>query len=429
MSLGSDMIYGAVGLLTSPVWGYRLLRTGKWRTDWRGRLGHVQVDEAAPGPGSDGRRVVMIHAVSVGEVNAVRLLVEQLEREAGESVRIVISTTTDTGTARAKALFEPRHRVVRYPLDFTASVRRFLDAVRPDVVALTELEVWPTFAAECVKRKIPLAVINGRLSARSFGRYKLIRPVIRGAFGSLAAAAVQDEAYAERFVAMGAAADRVVVTGTMKWDTAQIVDEVAGSTELAAEMGIDRGRPLVVCGSTGPGEEAMLAEAMAGLDVQLMFAPRKPERFDEAAAALGPGVVRRTQNRSGAQRAVDGAKLFLLDTIGELRRGYALADVVVVGRSFCPLYGSDMIEPIGLGMPTVIGPNVADFRDQMDRLLAGDGIVQVDGAAGVKRAVATLLDPAVGRALAERGRAVIRAQQGATARHAALIRRLLGDDV
>ena len=169
----------------------------------------------------------------------------------------------------------------------------------------------------------------------------------------------------------------------------------------------------------------MIAEALADLNVQMLFAPRKPERFDEAAAALGGAVVRRTQCKDGTARPVDDTRHFLLDTIGELRKAYALADVVIVGRSFCPLYGSDMIEPIGLGKPTVIGPNVSDFRDVMDQFQKGGGIVQVDGPASLKRAVQTLLDPAAGRALVERGRTVIRQQQGATGRHVEIVERLL----
>lgn len=413
-------MYGFFAAVTAPVWGYRMLRTGKWRTDWRGRFGRSRKG-FAPFPG----KTVLIHAVSVGEVNAIRQFVQQLEQQGGGDLRIVISTTTDTGTARAKELFEPRHVVVRYPLDFTRSVRRFLEAVRPDAVVLVELELWPTFVAECEKRRVPVAVINGRLSARSFSRYRLIRPLVRRTFGRLAVAAVQDEDYAGRFREMGVPAERVQVTGNMKWDTAVIADDVPGSGELAACMGIDPRKRLVVAGSTGPGEEAMIAEALGDLDVQLLFAPRKPERFDEAAAALGGSVVRRTQCADGTVRAVDGARLFMLDTIGELRKAYALADVVIVGRSFCPLYGSDMIEPIGLGKPTVIGPNVSDFRDVMARFQQGGGIMQVDGPAGLKRAVQTLLDPAAGQALAERGRAVIRQQQGATGRHVAIVEGLL----
>jgi len=415
MSFFRDVLYAAGAVISSPVWGWRLWRTGKWRSDWAGRFGHAELPVAGPGV-----KTVLIHAVSVGEVNAIRQLVQRLDEQGGEPLRILISTTTNTGTERARALFEPKHTVVRYPLDFTRAVGRFLDAVKPDAVALVELEVWPTFVEQCDRRQIPVAVVNGRLSARSFSRYKWIRPLVRSAFGRLRRAAVQDEDYAERFIAMGTPADRVKVTGTMKWDTAVIADEVDGADELAALLGIDRSRPLIVCGSSGPGEEKLFVETLGDLNAQLLIAPRKPERFDEASMAMGEHV-RRSRCDEGTTREPGRFDRFLLDTIGELRKAYALADVAVIGRSFCPLYGSDMTEPIALGKATVIGPNVDDFRDMMAKLLAGDGILQVADAAALKSAVQRLLDADTARDLAERGRSVIRQQQGATDKHARLI--------
>jgi len=415
MSFFRDVLYAAGAVISSPVWGWRLWRTGKWRSDWAGRFGHAELPAAGPGV-----KTVLIHAVSVGEVNAIRQLVQRLDEQCGEPLRIVISTTTNTGTERARALFEPKHTVVRYPLDFTRAVGRFLDAVKPDAVALVELEVWPTFVEQCERRRIPVAVVNGRLSARSFSRYKWVRPLVRSAFGRLRRAAVQDDDYAERFIAMGTPAERVEVTGTMKWDTAVIADEVDGADELAALLGIDRSRPLIVCGSSGPGEEKLFVETLGDLNAQLLIAPRKPERFDEASMAMGEHV-RRSRCDEGTTREPGRFDRFLLDTIGELRKAYALADVAVIGRSFCPLYGSDMTEPIALGKATVIGPNVDDFRDMMAKLLAGDGIAQVADAAALKSAVQRLLDADTARDLAERGRSVIRQQQGATDKHARLI--------
>jgi len=415
MSFFRDVLYAAGAVISSPVWGWRLWRTGKWRSDWAGRFGHAELPAAGPGV-----KTVLIHAVSVGEVNAIRQLVQRLDEQGGEPLRILISTTTNTGTERARALFEPKHTVVRYPLDFTRAVGRFLDAVKPDAVALVELEVWPTFVEQCERRRIPVAVVNGRLSARSFSRYKWVRPLVRSAFGRLRRAAVQDDDYAERFIAMGTPAERVEVTGTMKWDTAVIADEVDGAGELAGVLGIDRSKPLIVCGSSGPGEEKLFVETLGRLDVQLLIAPRKPERFDEASMAMGEHV-RRSRCDEGTTREPGRFDRFLLDTIGELRKAYALADVAVIGRSFCPLYGSDMTEPIALGKATVIGPNVDDFRDMMAKLLAGDGILQVADAAALKSAVQRLLDADTARDLAERGRSVIRQQQGATDKHARLI--------
>jgi len=408
----ADLLYLLLVLLTSPLWLTRMIRTGKIRTDWPGRLG------AAPDPGPPGgRRRLLLHAVSVGEVNAVRLLVDELASRAA-APQIVIATTTDTGYARAVSLFGDRHPIVRYPFDFSFAVARFLKRVRPDVVALVELEVWPNFTRACARRGIAVCVINGRLTARSADRYRRIIPLVRRSFRRLAFAAVQNEVYARRFREVGVEPDRIRITGTMKWDTAQIADDVSGAEDLAAALGIDRTKPLVVAGSTAPDEHALLRDAV-GDGVQLLCAPRKPEWFDHAAADL-PGCARRSRGDCGSKTG-----RFLLDTIGELRMAYALADVVVIGRSFGHLHGSDMMEPVALGKPTIVGPAVSDFQATVHALLAGDGLVQTDSA-GLAGAIASLLNDCRRCAqLAANGRAVIRLHQGATSRHADLLLQLL----
>lgn len=416
-----DLAYLGAATLASPVWLSRMASRGKLRTDWRGRLGYIH-----DVPPRDDRPRLLVHAVSVGEVNAIRLLVDQL-RGGDQPVDVFIATTTDTGTRRASELFGPGpsgrgHGLVRYPFDFSVCVDRLLDAVQPDAAALVELEVWPNFIASCEARGIPVAVINGRLSARSFGRYRMARPILRRTFARLAAVAAQDDAYAERFRAMGVPAERVEVLGTMKWDTAEIIDSVDGAEQLALELGIDRTRPLVVAGSTAPGEHELLVAATPA-DVQLLCAPRKPEWFDDAARVL-KGCVRRSRGPTAARTG--GSSRYLLDTIGELRKAYALADVVVVGRTFVPLGGSNMIEPVGLGKPTVVGPHVENFLDANAALVDGGGIVPAE-AGSLGLILRDLLQSPSRRAeVAERGRAVIRQRQGATERTAALLRRLVG---
>lgn len=409
-----DLIYVPLAVVTSPVWAR------KARSDWAGRFGKIGrvADDAS------GRPRVLVHAVSVGEVNALRELVPMLAREA----RVIVSVGTDTGIARAREVFGkpgPDGRalaeVVRYPLDFSWAVRRFLDAVRPDVVGLVELEIWPNLVSTCVRRGVPIGVINGRLSARSFTGYRRLRWFMRRSFGRLAFAAVQDADYAERFVAMGVPEGQVTITGSMKWDAARIEDEVPGAAELGRELGIDRTRPVIVAGSTAEDEEAMLHAAVSELErrrgpIQLVCAPRKPEHFDEAAAAL-PGCVRRSERRAGPA----GTTRFVLDTIGELRRAYALADVVVVGRSFGSLFGSDPIEPIGLGRATVMGPRASDFAQVVGAFEAGGGIARVTRESLVAELGALLDAPSRRAELARRGREVIRSQQGASERHARML--------
>lgn len=404
-----DLAYAVGVTLTSPIWGVSLLRTGKWRTDWRGRYGHTKPLSKTSGG------TVLFNAVSVGEANLLRGLIDELkQREPG--LRIVIAATTNTGFARATELYAECYSVVRYPLDFSWVVGRFLDRIKPNVVATVELEVWPNFVDACEARSIPVCVVNGRLSARSFKGYKKIKKLIGPSFAKLAVAAVQTEDYAERFRTMGVTDVRVL--DTMKWDNAKLEDEVAGSAELAAELGIDLDKPIIVAGSTGPGEDKLLVDAISeGPDeVQLIIAPRKPEWFDDAAKAA-PACVRRTHGKPGP------GPIYLLDTIGELRKAYALANVVVVGRSFLGLYGSDVMEPAALGKPVIIGPHHSDFTDSVDAMRQANGLIVTDNPAQAIREL--LEDPSRAKEIADAGRAVIRQRQGSTTRHADMILALL----
>ena len=448
-----DLFYLMAALLASPVVAARRLATGKRRTDWRGRFGHVGVldvpssptDGAPPGPadsvdrsaghavgevsGAPARRrpTVLIHGVSVGEVAAIGQLVGLLAART----RVVVSSTTDTGFARAHALYGSRHAVVRYPLDLSWMVRRFLNAVRPDVVALAELEVWPNFVTECTRRGIRVCVVNGRLSPSSYRGYRRARAWIRPVFRQLAAVAAQNETYAARFIDLGVPHDRVRVTDTMKWDTSgrpppgsRPTDSAANAPSatappaaeaLAAALALDRARPLIVAGSTGPGEEKELI-ATRPPGAQLLLVPRKPERFD-AVAALHPAIHRRSRARSAP------TDLFLLDTMGELELAYALADVAIVGRSFAPMGGSDPIPAVAAGCATIIGPRHDNFADVVSVLAAGGGITVTDSP--MAAAARLLDDPDARRRMARNGRRVIEEHRGASARTVDLVSGLL----
>ncbi|MCC6322241.1 MAG: hypothetical protein IT438_12490 [Phycisphaerales bacterium] len=440
-----DLFYLPTAALTAPWWAR------KARGGWRERFGHTA---ALPRTTGDAPRL-MLHAVSVGEVNTLRTLVPMLR---DDGIEVVISATTDTGLARARALFaeselgtgndgKPAVRVVRYPLDLSSPVKRFMDAVSPDAVALVELEIWPNFVAECAARGVPVAVINGRLSARSFKGYWRFRRFLSPSFARLAFAAVQDEGYAERFRSMGVAADRVHITGSMKWDAVAVshggaANVSAGAQRLAAELGIDRARPLVVAGSTaliGKGatcEEALLHRSVPA-GVQLLCAPRKPEHYERAYASLG-GSARCTRRSVQRRMPAGGAALegmeattgpvrdrFLLDTIGELHAAYELADIAVVGRSFGGMRGSDPIEPIALGKPTIIGPAYSNFEYIVGRFAAASAIriCEPEKLPGI---LGSLLDDRPERQrMVEAGHACILAERGASERHATMLKGLL----
>lgn len=398
-----DPIYLLTAALTAPWWAR------KARGGWPERFGKIE-----PLPAKRRPRL-MLHAVSVGEVAALRHLVPLLAPHCD----LLVTASTDTGLKRAIDLYGAVCHVRRYPLDASWAVRRFLDATSPDVVALVELELWPNFVNTCAARHIPVGVINGRLSERSFKGYRKIRRYLGRTFASLEFAAVQDADYASRFEAMGVHPGRCLISGSMKWDAARIEDHVAGADTLASEMGIDRARPLIVAGSTGPEEEELLHRACP-TGVQLLCAPRRPERFDEAARAL-PACVRRSR-----KLARPGADRFLLDTIGELRAAYSLADIVVVGRSFGDLHGSDPIEPVALGKATVIGSAVSDFVQIVHALESGGGLVRATRETLRPVLERLISDPTERAALAARGRESIRSNQGASARHAELLLSQLG---
>ena len=408
-----DLVLGA-GL---AVYGARKrVATGRWPTGWRDRDGTV-------GPvarRAEGARV-LVHGVSVGEINALGPFVEALAALPA-APDVVVSAGTATGIERARRLYAERREVVRFPLDFTRTTRRFLDAVAPRLVALAELELWPTFVAACARRGIPVYVVNGRLSARSYRGYRAWRPLARRVFGGVSLVAAQTETYRRRFVSMGVPPERVVVTGSFKWDAAWRRPDAEAAERLAEALGIDRSRPLVVAGSTGPGEEERLLARLPEA-CQLLLAPRDPNRWDQV-AVLRPGIVRRSrrpERASGAPRT--GANVFLLDTLGELADAYLLADAVFVGRTLTPLGGSNPLEPLALEKPTVVGPHWEHFEGVVAELLGTGGIAVSDDPMGV--IAGWLANPTKGQAVVAGARRAFRTNRGASARTAELVASVL----
>ena len=407
------------------------LATGAWRTDAATRDGRIgDVPRRAPGPR------ILVHGVSVGETNALEPLVDALAAARPES-DVVVSTSTGTGFARARRMHGGRREVVRFPLDFTWMVDRFLDGLRPDVVVLAELELWPTFLAACARRGIPVCVVNARMSARSFRGYRVWRPLVRRMFSGLALVAAQTAAYRDRFVVLGVPADRTCVTGSLKWDAALREPDAEAARALAAQMGIDLSRPIVVAGSTGPGEEAALLRDLPH-GCQLLLAPRSPDRWDEV-ARLRPAMTRRSARpaRQSARPARGSASptphsssprgrddVFLLDTIGELTTAYLLADFVFVGRSLGPMGGSNPLESVALGRPTVIGPHHENFAGVVADLVAVGGLAV--SARPMRVVGGWLEDPAAAEAVAASGRRAVERNRGTAARTAEQVLPLLG---
>ena len=426
MSLLIDLLLVLGLVLTSPVWIYRMIRHGRYRTNIGQRFGESPVRYGL-GP------VIWVHGVSAGEINAARALVAQLHEQLPD-FQVVVSSTTDTGLAAAKGLFGKDHVVFSWPMDFWASVSRSLDRVRPSLVVLIEGEVWPNFLLACTRRGIPVVVVNGRMSPdKGYPRYRRLGALGRRLlFGPLSAVGVQDESYAKRFIELGAKPSRVHVTGMIKFDV-PVADRVASQDELAAAMGIDTARPLLVAGGTGPGEEKIVLDVYSRLrqrhaSLQLAIIPRKPERFEEVArliAASGYTAIRRSQRPNGTQEPLGDKPVLLGDTMGELRKFYGLATCVFVGRSLVPMGGSDMIEAAALGKPTAFGPHTFNFPQA--RELAANGCAQVADAAALEAQLAAwLADPKLAGEAGRRAQDYIRPQQGAARRNVEMICRVLG---
>jgi 3-deoxy-D-manno-octulosonic-acid transferase len=375
-----------------------------------------------------GAKCVWIHGVSLGEINATRTLVEELHRRSPDIITM-ISSTTRTGLDRARSLY-PRQIVFRFPADFSFAIRRALRRIRPGVIVLMELEVWPNLIEVAHQNGIAVMIANGRVTEeRSMRRFRkpLVRSVARRMFSRMRFVGAQDETYARRFIELGAPPQRVAVTGSLKYDAAEIGDRIEGQEALAAEMGIDPHRPLMVAGSTGPGEEAILLDAYESLldrfaDLQLAIVPRKPERFDEVAGLIvkrGFICLRRSTGEPAAPEAgADPTRhVYLGDTMGELRKFYGLATIVFVGRTLVPMGGSDVMEVAGLARPILIGPHTENFAEAVELLLKAGGCERITSAAELAETSAALLnDPPRRARMGAAARGSVLSKQGATRR-------------
>lgn len=430
-----DIAYYAGVAATWPAWAARRRSREKVRDAFAMRQGKLP-------PRRGNGAAVLVHAVSVGELNAARALIDELQsRRPG--LHVIVTTTTVAGDALARERYAKRADVTvcRFPIDLSPAIDRLLDATRPALVVLMELEVWPNFMRHCTRRQIPVVVANGRVTEPSYKKYRLLGPIGRAMFGRLSACVAQDEVYAERFVAMGVPRDRLRVAGTMKFDTAVVGDTVDGAADLARDVGLGEGvggdAPILVAGSTGPGEEAIVLDAYRALlaphpTLRLAIVPRKPERFDDVAQLIessGFACVRRSAP-SLSPGPSPLAPVVLIDTMGELRKVFALATVAFVGRSLVDLgakqHGSDMIEPCALGKPTIVGPFTGNFEEPMRALRAAGAIVDVSDGNALRTQVDRLLtDRDAARAMGDRARAVVVAGKGSLARHLDVLMPLL----
>ncbi len=412
-----DFVYLLLAVAISPVVIYRVIRHKRYRTGWAQRFGRIIRKDRAL------KKCIWFHAVSVGEVNAARTVIKEIQNRFPD-FEILISTTTDTGFARATALFAENLYVFYFPFDLSWIMRRAFRKIRPAICLLMELEVWPNFVRIAQQLNIPVVVVNGRISNKSFARYKKIKPIAKKIFRKVTLVLAQTDEYAQRFKEIGCPDEKVIVTGSLKYDTAQITNKVEGADALAAQLNIGEGR-LWVAGATGNDEEKILLDVYQNLkqqdqfsDLRLAIVPRKPERFDEVAQIIqqtGLSLTHYSSIKNTDAKCPEKIPVILGDTMGDLRKFYSLATIIFVGRSLVPMGGSDMIEAVALRKCTVFGPHAFNFKQTVDALLADEGAIMVKDEQDLLRTMQKcLLEPDFARKIARNGREVIRKNQGAT---------------
>lgn len=409
-------------VVSAPWWLFRMATTQKYREGLAARLGFVP--QALRRHAAE-RPVVWLHAVSVGEVLAVSRLVSELD-DALPGLQVLISTTTRTGQALARERFGAE-RVFYCPLDLPWAMRAYLRALGPRMLVLAETEFWPNMLRGCFRRGVPVAVVNARISDRSWPRYRMLRELWRPFLCKLNLALAQSATDADRLVAIGCRAEAVSVAGNLKFDV-RAVNEAAATRQLKAA---GAGLRFVVAGSTLEGEEAALLEAWprlraADARLVLVIAPRHPERFAAVAALVAnSGVAWTRYSAWSADAVLEPGQIVLLDTIGQLASVYSLAAVAFVGGSVAEAGGHNPLEPAQFGVPVVMGPHYVNFRAIVEELRAHDAI-RIAAKDELTQELIDLLNHCEeAAALGARGRQVFEAQAGATARSVETITALL----
>jgi 3-deoxy-D-manno-octulosonic-acid transferase len=374
------------------------------------------------------RPCVWIHGVSVGEIRAAATLVEAIEREMPE-FEIVLSTTTQTGQEVARRTY-PDKRVFYFPIDFSWAVSRVFAAIRPSMVVLVELEIWPNFLQEAQRRRIPIALINGRITDKSYRGYRLVRGWLFDPIGKIGTFCVQTERYADRFRRLGIPDRHIHVTGSVKYDELQGLPAEAAT--VRRDLGVGDTEIVLMAGSTHPGEELTLLRVYEALKadwphLRLVLVPRHTERTNDVATLIkgrGAEVTLRTERlKTDKREPIPTEHVILIDTVGELGRLYGAADLVFVGGSLIPHGGQNMLEPVMFGKPTLFGPYDDNFREPVDRLLAADGARRVEDEAALVLALQELLrDPELARSMGERGRRALTSAQGATVQTVSILK-------
>ena len=413
MYLAYSVLLAAAFALALPYYLWRDRHSGRYRRTFRERMGRLP--PALPTPSVPS---VWVHAVSVGETLTARPLLRALKERFPERP-LFLSTTTVTGAAVAQRDAGGADGILFAPFDWPVPVRRVLGRLQPALLVLMETELWPNLIHEARRRGTRVAVVNGRLSPRSFARYRRVRLLLARLLGEVDAFLMQGEAHAQRMLALGAPRERVRVAGNLKYDA---VGEPRPPDELAALIpGGTEEAPLWIAGSTVAGEETLVLAALRRArarapGLRLLLVPRHPERFAEA-AALSERAGFRTQRRSALGGPWTDGDVLVLDTLGELPRLYALATVVFVGGSLVPAGGHNVLEAAVAGRPVIVGPHMENFQEIADELGADGALLRADSADALGDLLAALIaDPGRAEDVGRRARAVVDRNRGALQR-------------
>jgi 3-deoxy-D-manno-octulosonic-acid transferase len=425
MYLAYSLLLSLGLIILIPHFLVQALAHGKYITGLRQRLGSL--------PRINGKPVIWLHCVSVGETQAARPLAQRVKQEFPHHA-LVVSTITLTGQKLAQDVFRTQAESVFYfPFDWRWSARRALKAINPAAVLIMETELWPNFLRECKAQKIPVALVNGRISRQSFRRYKAIKFFLRRVLSCLSLAVMQSETDAGRLYALGMSEEKLYTAGNLKFD-AEVAGELLSKTaEIRDRFGLRSGVPLVLAASTHAPEEEVVLDSIKQLQpARLMLAPRRPERFNEVAALIEKSGLSWTR-RTAVPAANDvNATVILLDTIGELPATYSLADVVFVGGSIVDRGGHNVLEPAAAGAAVVTGAHTHNFHAIVDLMIEANAIVQlppVDNSAAaaelthvLKRLLANTNEQ---EGLGRRAKQLVTDNQGAADRTIKLIAPLL----
>jgi len=429
MYLAYSVLTLAAFVLASPYFLYQAIRYKKYVGGLRERLGYLPISFNL-----DGEESIWIHAVSVGEALTARALAADLKRRYPR-LRLYLSTTTMAGQQVARASL--RHLVdgvFYFPFDWMFTIRRTLALVKPRLFVMMETEIWPNLLRACRKRGVKTAVINGRISARSYPRYKLIRPFFRRVLADVDRFCMQSEESAYRLKDLGADPGRVTVTGSLKFDSLELPAPTAHGKpreRVLRFFRVSSHRTVVVAGSTMRGEEAAVLQAFSKIKATqthaiAIIAPRQPERFAEVerlAREAGFVTTRRSELPIDAEPRAD---VVVLDTIGELAQLYQLATVVFVGGSLADHGGHNILEPAIFGKPIVFGPYMQNFREIGETFVTNDAAIQVQSERELDEAILSLVRDPVQRArLGAAARALVEANRGAKDKTLAVLAELL----